>query len=217
MNLKLFIHNLLYWLLIRPTKVVPFGKESVWNLNLEALRQGAFVVSAGAGKDISFELELAHQIDCNLILLDPSPTGSKTVESISLPPQIHFERRALSSHSGFILMSRPQSTAEGSWRVCLDGNGDVMRSTCLCELMKKYRVSKIDLLKIDIEGYEYEVLQHVVHKKIPIRQICVEIHEGESFGKTRKDRWVLIFLLIFAGYRLIYQKGWDYTFLRASG
>lgn len=192
------------------------GQEAGWNVALDSIKEGAFVVSGGAGKDISFELELAKKKGCRMVLLDPSPTGANTVRTVLLPSNIFFEKKALSKHSGIIYMSKPQDMKEGSWRLCLDGKGDAMESTCLTDVIKEHDTALIDLLKIDIEGYEYEVLKDAIEKKIPIQQICVEIHEGESFGKTRFDRWALILRMILSGYRLIYQKGWDYTFLRSS-
>lgn len=216
MSIRLVIHNLLYRLLTHPQKVASLGTESTWSLHLDSMEPGSFVVSGGAGKDISFELQLVDKIACKLVLLDPSPTGIKTVAAIRLPQNITFEKKALTSSSGVVQMSKPLNMAEGSWRPCLDGEAETMESTSLVDILKKYESSKIDLLKIDIEGYEYEVLRDAIKRKIPIKQICVEIHEGKAFGKTRIDRWVLILALILAGYTLIYQKDWDYTFLRQS-
>ena len=48
----------------------------------------------------------------------------------------------------------------------------------------------IDLLKIDIEGFEYEVLEDCLEDRIPIKQICVEFHDffpEISKAKTKEN------------------------------
>jgi|GEM_PF-5907822 len=57
------------------------------------------------------------------------------------------------------------------------------------DVMHQFNKSRIDLLKIDIEGYEYEVLEDLLSNSIPVTQICVEIHqEPQVPGRKRKDR-----------------------------
>ena len=48
--------------------------------------------------------------------------------------------------------------------------------TTIAEEMKKRGHRQIDLLKLDIEGFEYEVLRHCMFNTIPVKQICVEFH-----------------------------------------
>ena len=43
--------------------------------------------------------------------------------------------------------------------------------------MRELGHDAIDLLKIDIEGAEYEVLSDLVASRIPVRAICVEFDE----------------------------------------
>ena len=42
--------------------------------------------------------------------------------------------------------------------------------------MKSNGHSHLDLLKIDIEGAEYEVLNYLINKSISVTQILVEFH-----------------------------------------
>jgi FkbM family methyltransferase len=216
MSLAWILHKAVYRLLTLKTKTLRIGGDASWNVKMEEIDQKSFVISGGAGHDISFELDLVAQTGCRLILLDPSPTGCKTVGNMQLPPEVTFEPTALSDRKGHIILAKPANRLEGSWRVAIDGNGDKMLCTTITEIMERYSKSSVDLLKIDIEGFEYQVLQDSILKKISIRQICVEIHQGPEFGKTRWDRWCLIYHLYLSGYRLIYQEGWDHTFLHRS-
>jgi FkbM family methyltransferase len=216
MNLSLMLHEAVYSLLIQRAKTLRIGGRAAWNLNMQEVDKNSFVVSAGAGHDISFELELIAQTGCQIVLLDPSPTGCKTVEKIQLPPEITFEPIALSDRTGQMTLAKPANLLEGSWRVAVDGEGDTMPCTSIGEIMERHSKSSVELLKIDIEGFEYQVVQDIILNKIPVKQICVEIHQGFEFGKTRWDRWRLIYQLHQSGYRLIHYDGWDHTFLHRS-
>jgi hypothetical protein len=71
------------------------------------------------------------------------------------------------------------------------------------------------LLKIDIEGFEYEVIDDILRKSIDIRQICVEFHhfiKGINIWNTLKA----IASLRAAGYIMIYKTRFDYTFYRKA-
>jgi FkbM family methyltransferase len=216
MNFTLFFHKVIYKLLTKSMKTIRLGNGAPWNLDLRNLCKNSFVISAGAGHDISFELELVERTGCRLVLLDPSPTGRETVRKFRLPESMQFQAAALSNRIGSTSLAKPLNILEGSWRIAEDGLGDEMPSTTLSEIMRCESINKIDLLKIDIEGFEYQVLEEALNRQIPIRQICVEIHEGSEFGKSRLDRWVLILLLYRYGYRIIYSKGWDHTFLHKN-
>lgn len=45
--------------------------------------------------------------------------------------------------------------------------------------MKSHRIDKIDLLKLDCEGAEWEILPAAEPVLPRIRQICLEYHNGE--------------------------------------
>jgi hypothetical protein len=62
---------------------------------------------------------------------------------------------------------------------------------------------------MDIEGFEYDILDRLLDQRIPVRQICVEFHPWLKPGRT----WKLIRRLHRAGYRIIHKHRGDHTFL----
>jgi FkbM family methyltransferase len=215
-DLRLSLHNLIYFCITRRVQVRRLGKQAGWHILPNLVGPEAFVVCGGAGNDISFELELMSMVKCKMVLLDPSPTGRKTVVAAKIPPDFVFEQFALTDHTGTAHLAEPREAEEGSWRISKDGKGTQMNATNLSEVMTRHGAERIDLLKIDIEGFEYPVLRDVITRKLPVSQICVEIHQGREFGTTRADRWCLIFQLMRAGFRLVHHECFDHTFVHRT-
>lgn len=216
MSKSLVCHNLLYRLLTFSCKTERIGVGEAWHIKEGTVGAQSFVISGGAGQDISFELQLVNKTGCQLILLDPSPTGRTTVQKFDIPPGMFFEPLALSDHNGTISMAPPLNPSEGSWRVDTTEAGDIVGSTTIRHLMQHRGMKEVELLKIDIEGFEYRVLYDALRRRLPIKQICVEIHQGPEFGATRGDRWALILRLFLAGYRLVHHQNWDHTFVHKN-
>ncbi len=112
MSLSLILHRAVYGLLTKKIKTHRIGVDAAWNLELQEITEKSFVISAGAGKDISFELDLVARTGCRLVLVDPSPTGCNTVANIKLPDGMAFEPVALSNQTGYISLAKPLDMLE---------------------------------------------------------------------------------------------------------
>ena len=82
-------------------------------------------------------------------------------------------------------------------------------------LMKKNKHQKIDILKMDIEGSEYEVLEDILSKKIPIKQILVEFHPYLFKDGREKTKYILD-ILTENNYRCfaVSQNMLEYSFIK---
>lgn len=189
------------------------SKDYAWTFCPQNLGRHATVISAGAGHDISFELALARCFDCRVILLDPSPTGLATM---ALPqnqhPNLLFLPCALMGHDGSVTLNQPGNPAEGSFSSVVGTRaGPRVEGVCLLSLMKKYGLGQVDLLKIDIEGSEYEVMDSVLRHQTKILQVCVEYHNKVLPGiRTSWTVWSLLRLWA-AGWRIIHKSGSSHT------
>jgi FkbM family methyltransferase len=186
---------------------------SGWTVQAGLLKPDSICYCAGVGRDISFELELAHAFGIEVVSLDPSPTGVQTIRECRDLHNIHFFPLGLSGSCGPVEFALPTNPEEGSYS-CPGVNSKLTKFECsdLPTLMKSNGHHKIDLLKMDIEGFEYEVLNQIVGCRIPIRQICVEFHPWiKPHGRFLTMR--AIHKLHRFGYRLIHKKRGDHTFL----
>lgn len=215
-KIKAFIRSLIdsfYCKNLLSKKQVGSRKADNWFVLTESLSE-AVVYSGGVGKDITFEFALANEYGCHIFLFDPSPTGRQTATMLKLPETIRFFPVGLAGKDGILVFGEPVNPEEGSYR--FDGDGRVeFECRSISSLMKENSHDQIELLKIDIEGFEYEVVDDIIQNKLKIRQIAVEFHDFyKEIKKSQTKR--SIDLLKANGYALIHKRGHDYTFVKAD-
>jgi FkbM family methyltransferase len=191
------------------------GQEAPWTIDTTDLMPASIVYSAGAGNDISFELELMRLIGCRVLLFDPSPTGIRTAQKTeNTDSLLYFVPVGVAGRDGVFTFQAPDDPAEGSFIMREHQEPGAPRLECrtLSTLMREHGHTAIDLLKLDIEGAEYAVIDHLFAHEIAVRQICVEFHDFFSdIPKTMTRRAVR--RLLDRGYRLIHKARHDHTFL----
>jgi FkbM family methyltransferase len=183
------------------------NEHSGWVISVNPPPRVAYC--AGVGLGISFELELAKIMPRPVLVFDPSPTGIATIAR-SDTRNLEFFPVGLAAHAGTIEFSLPKDAEEGSYSVVQDG---IKTTSFECydlpTIMSRNGDSSIDLLKMDIEGFEYDIVNRLLDERVPVRQMCVEFHDWLRPGSTLKT----IIRLYRAGYRIIHKRRGDYTFL----
>ncbi len=118
-------------------------------------------------------------------------------------PGIRFERLG-SEYGGWAV---PVDLIKREW-ICYCGG--VGEDSPISALMRELGHSRIDLLKLDIEGAQHEVLRSMLRDGIRPTVVCVEFDQPDTvvrmyrtYRRLRK-----------AGYRLVVRDGWNLTFLR---
>jgi FkbM family methyltransferase len=203
----------------RGIPLVTLGEANQWTLSEAGLNPNSKVLCAGAGHDISFEKALIARYGCKVVLLDPSPTGIATVQRENIPPErLNFMAVGLTGRDGTLNFAHPEDSMEGSFHAQPAGLSGGLQFNCksLSTLMSELKWNQIDLLKFDIEGCEYDVIQDLLEKQLPVKQICAEFHYGLQFDHTRGEMIQKIMALRRGGYDLIHQIHRDHTFLLRS-
>jgi len=72
-------------------------------------------------------------------------------------------------------------------------------------VLKRYRFKDIDFLTIDLEGYEYEILNNLNFNIYKINLICIEILSHNP--KSKKNRTKILKILKKNNFKLIYKTG----------
>ncbi len=173
-----------------------FGSEygGYW-LDASMIDSGAVVYSLGIGEDISFDLSLIERFGVDVQAFDPTPKVKKWLAAQSLPRQFHFREVGIAGHDGeetFYLPPRENWVSHSVMQARQYGRASlrfpVMRLSTAMQLLGHRR---IDVLKMDIEGAEYAVIEEIVGERIPLKQLLVEFHHRLSSVGTRKTRLAL--------------------------
>ena len=167
------------------------GGDASWWIVPTLLNADSCVLSGGAGNDISFELTLVERFGCRIALFDPSPTGQATFQKASRSTQgglspssstanekLRYFSVGLAETSQRMTFAAPQDAAEGSFTVANTASTDQVEFECLSphDALVRAAFTSIDLLKIDIEGFEYGFVHALLKTENYPAQIAVEVH-----------------------------------------
>jgi FkbM family methyltransferase len=149
--------------------------------HLPAIKKGAVVLSIGIGKDISFDRALLKHVPCKVHGYDPTPKSIDWIKTQNLPSGFSFFPVGITAGSSgtykFLLPANPRQVSG-----VIGDDGPTERTIAvellnLKDILAKLELTHIDVLKMDIEGAEYEVLSEILDMNIPIGQILVEFHD----------------------------------------
>lgn len=157
-----------------------------WAVHPQTLNARSIVYSFGVGEDISFDLAMIRQHNCPIFAFDPTPRSIAWVKNQSLPPQFHLLEYGIAAYDGAAQFFPPENPAHISHTMLQkEGAAISVPVKRLQTIMRELGHTHIDLLKMDIEGAEYAVLEDIA--KLPIKQLLVEFHhrwQGIGFEKT---------------------------------
>lgn len=172
-----------------------------WYVPLDHLSSESVVYSGGVGEDVSFDLALIERLGCTVWAFDPTPRAIAFAAGVT-SPSFRFLPYALWSEDTVLPFFAPVENQHVSHSLVnlqsTETSIDV-RCRSVSSLMSELGHDRIDLLKLDVEGAEYEVLGSL--GGVWPRVVCVELHgprgvsEMISFIRSlpydpiRVDRW----------------------------
>ena len=190
-------------------------------LNTKDLNSKSIVYSIGIGTDASFDLELINTFNCQIYGFDPTPKSIRWVKENIDSRKFKMSEFGISSFSGKkrILPSKNQNHVSGSLisiKTVDKKDSIFLEFKTLDEAMKSNNHKYLDLLKMDIEGAEYDVIENILNKSIKINQIVVEFHP-HLIKNGRKKTQDIILKLNQKGFKCfgISDTFLEYSFLKA--
>lgn len=192
-----------------------------WWVSPDGLGPDALVYSVGIGTDITFDLSIIEAYGVTVHAFDPTPASLQFLERQSLPAAFRWYPLGLAAHDGTATFHPPRDPSHVSHSMLRGSTSDRpgidVQVRRLSTLMKDLGHSRLDLLKIDIEGAEYDVLSDILDSGLGIGQILVEFHhrmDGVGVDPTRQA----VARLNAAGYRIaaVAESGEEFSFVRAS-
>jgi FkbM family methyltransferase len=226
-------------------QLVRIGTEyGGWYCCRELLGAGRVAMCCGAGEDISFDVGLNASWGMRIICVDPTPRAIAHVASlleadrnrrtmqIEAGPlnydmtgfraaEFTFIPHAVWSADGYLELFAPSNPAYVSYSaVNLQHTAETIRvrSSTVASIIKEFAVARLSLLKVDIEGAEYEVLRSMLAANIRPEQLLVEFDQiNQPLGALF---WIELLRTLTqlraAGYRLVRREHANYTFVLLS-
>ena len=224
---KLFFKRLLgKELRLQPDIRINTVKDGGWWFHPDMLTGDSIVYSLGIGEDADFDLMLIKRFGCELHAFDPTPSTVDWIAARELPPAFHFHPWAVTARDGTLELY-PRIRRDGSRSTVMytmvpeDASiEEAIRvpTMSLASIARQLGHDRVDLLKMDIEGAEYEVLDNLLDSMVKPTQLLVEFHHRfPGIGPERTEE--MVGRLRDAGYGLfaIAETGRELSFMLTGG
>lgn len=180
-------------------------------------KDNGVLLSFGLGEDITFDLGMIKEYGFKVYGFDPTPRSVNYIESLNLDRRFTLNEFAISDKNEQMIFNLPENNEHISGS--LEGISSTHSVNVDCKDIKtilgEINADDIDIIKMDIEGSEYKVIDNMMKEGIYPKQLLVEFHhffESFSAAHTKKS----IRLLLDNGYELFYIEGYNYSFVRLN-
>ena len=201
----------------------------------------------GAGTDISFDIELVTRYQSQVFIFDPMPyaadhfnelldrtsrnevftigEGASTYNyniKMKQMDRLQFIKTGLWNEKKLVRFYNPAQEAYAGHSIIKLQNTDKYveaEVNTLSNIMKELNHHQIDVLKIEIEGSEYAVIDNILKDKVNVKMILVEFDEfhhrkGKNIETLKRIRRTTE-KLFNAGYKLVHStEYYKRTFIR---
>lgn len=171
-----------------------FGdKYAAWTIVPDLLDEDSIVYSFGVGDNISFDLALINHIDLTVYAFDPTPKSIDWIATQKLPKQFVLNPIGLADYDGKAKFHPPVNPSHIS-ATMLEREETINESykvevRTLDTIMKELGHNYLNILKMDIEGMEYGVIENMKKFNLKPAQLLIEFHhrfKGVGAKKTIK-------------------------------
>lgn len=151
-----------------------------WDIVTTGLDTRSVVYSFGVGEDASFDLALIEKFNLVVHAFDPTPKSIEWVRRQRLPERFVMHDFGIAAFDGNVSFNPPENPGHVS-HTLLERPSTKEKAISvpvkrLGTIMKELGHDRIDVLKMDIEGAEYDVIEDISRSGIRPPQILVEFH-----------------------------------------
>ncbi len=195
---------------IRQVPCITLGQGGgAWVICPTPLSPESIVYSFGVGTEISFDLAVQTMIGAHVDLFDPTPRSIAWIARQTLPDGLDFHPYGLGDKDGEIIFYPSRKSGSSHFsplaRYRHAGTGGTVKAQVfrLSSILRKLKHQHLDVLKIDIEGGEYAVIDDILSSGIHINQLLLEFHHAYATIPRSKTINAIAHLRL-AGFELFY-------------
>lgn len=162
-----------------------------WAIPQRSISGESVVVDVGLGEDVSFSRSLIDRYGCKVHGFDPTPRAISYVKSLGEKSLVLHEY-GVAAQSGPAVFYLPNKEGHVSGSLVMGTHvGQTRIEVQLVTVADMFRMigcSRITLLKLDIEGAEYELIASESFREYASRidMICIEFHHRwNATGRKR--------------------------------
>jgi len=158
------------------------NKYGGYYVNPSLLNSDSIVYSFGIGEDISFDQTIGEKHNSHIFGFDPTPKALAWIEKQILPEKFRFTQAALGQKSGTAEFHLPKNPDHVSGSLSEQNNVNLLEKISVevksfKDIVLEYGHRHIDILKIDVEGTEYDIMEGILNSGVTIGQILIEFHD----------------------------------------
>lgn len=192
-----------------------------WMICPDGIGPASVVYSFGVGTNVAWDLAMIERFGCTIHAFDPTPRSVRWVRTQHLPPQFVFHDLGIANVDGEKAFYPPRRATSTNYSPIdrgqsFDGKEVVKAPVArLQTIMRRLGHDHIDLLKMDIEGGEYNVIDDMLACNLDVRQFIVEFHH--NFRTVPLQRTVdAVASLRRAGFSMFHvsDRSYEMSFLR---
>lgn len=151
-----------------------------WDIVVTNIDASSIVYSFGVGEDASFDIALIDKYNPTIHAFDPTPKSIEWVNRQGFPDRFVFHDYGIAAFDGNVAFNPPANPDHVSHtllgRPLTKKNAISVSVMRLSTIMKALGHKQIDVLKMDVEGAEYDVINDICKSDIRPWQILVEFH-----------------------------------------
>lgn len=177
-----------------------------WKIPEAAVGEGHICYCIGAGGDVSFDLELIRRYGAVVRAIDPVEAyAAAALEASAGEPRFSFRQAALTTQDGPIRMQSHHEAGSNSLSAAglydtdhwIEVDGRTLNS-----LMREFGDDHIDLLKLDVEGIEYELVPTLDLVGLGVKVFSIQVHHTGTVAQALR----LIEHVRGQGYQLVAER-----------
>jgi len=208
-----------------------------------SLNSDSIVYGGGVGEDISFDLLLSDKYNCSILLIDPTKrakihynqvrnyyntkvnsfTGDIQKDYLTIIKNLKPNFNKIKyldigiwdkeEELKFYKQHNEQYVSQSLINGMFGNSYEIVKTKSIKQLMEENKHTKIDLLKLDIEGAEIKVLEKMLEDKIYPKYLCIEFDLYLKQKDPNNETNNIINKLLNIGYKILINDRLNITFI----